>query len=308
MAASWLNPLTWPIEPWVLLGVVVTATLYLWGTRSPVVPSRARGGGSGWGHASRWRALAFWSGLGTILLALDTPIETLARQLFWAHMTQHLLLIVVAAPLLVAGAPWLQIWRGLPLSIRRPLAKTIVRHPALAVPRRAFARVSMPVSALVLSTANLWFWHWPAAYDLTLHNHAVHHLEHGLFLGLGLLFWAQVIDQHPFHARLSPSNRAALVLGATIGSWALAGVLAFATAPLYSYAALTSRPGLISALTDQQLGAGIMWVPGSITYSIIFITCLYLWFREEDAAQSPSPLAGEGRGGGYAPAMPEATK
>ena len=283
-----MNPLTWPVEPWVLLGVEVTAILYLWGARSRAsaqrhIPSPSGGGqGGGWGR-SRWRAVAFWSGLGTILLALDTPIETLARQLFWAHMTQHLLLIMVAAPLLVVATPWLQIWRGLPLAIRRPLAKTAVRHPALAGPRRAVAWLSAPTGALVLSTANLWFWHWPAAYDLTLRNHAVHHLEHGLFLGLGILFWAQVIDQPPFHARLSQLQRVAFVFMATVGSWALAVVLAFGSTPFYSYAALSWRPGGISALTDQQVGAGIMWVPGSITYSIVLITCLYLWFRDEDA-------------------------
>jgi len=278
-----MKPLAWPIEPWVLLGIELTAILYLWGSRRKF-PSLARGGGQGGGWTrSRWRAVAFWSGLATILLALDTPVETLARQLFWAHMTQHLLLIMVAAPLLVLGAPWLQIWRGLPLSIRRPLARTAVRHPALAGPRRAIAWLSAPAGAFILATANLWFWHWPAAYDLTLRNHLVHHLEHGLFLGLGILFWAQVIDQHPFHARLPQLQRAVFVFGATIASWGLAAVLAFATAPFYSYAALPSRPGGISALTDQQFGAGIMWVPGSITYSIVFIMCLYLWFREEDA-------------------------
>ena len=289
MSVSWLNPLTWPIEPWVLLGVEVSAILYLWGGQRRVAPP------------FRWRAVAFWSGLATILLALDTPVETLARQLFWAHMTQHLLLIMVAAPLLVVAAPWLQIWRGLPLSIRRPLARTAVRHPALTGPRRVMAWLSAPAGAFILATANLWFWHWPAAYDLTLRNHLVHHLEHGLFLGLGILFWAQVIDQHPFHARLPQLQRAVFVFGATIASWTLAAVLAFATTPFYSYAALPSRPGGISALTDQQFGAGIMWVPGSITYSIVFVMCLYLWFREEDArgarAEIPPPLAGEGRVG-----------
>ncbi|HVS07207.1 MAG TPA: cytochrome c oxidase assembly protein [Candidatus Dormibacteraeota bacterium] len=270
---SWLNPLTWPIEPWVLLGVEVTAILYLWGGHRRIHLA----------SSNRWRAVAFWSGLGVILLAVDTPLETLARQLFWAHMTQHLLLIMVAAPLLVVAAPWLQIWRGLPISIRRPLARTIVKHPALRMPRRASAWLSAPVGAFILSTANLWIWHWPAAYDLTLRNHAVHHLEHALFLGLGILFWAQLIDQHPFHARLTQLSRVVYVFLATIQAWALAAVLAFATAPYYAYALLPSRPGGISALTDQQFGAGIMWVPGSITYSIVFLTCLYLWFREEDA-------------------------
>jgi len=281
MAAGviWLNPLTWPIEPWVLLGVEVTAILYLWGGRRRV---HVAGRASGW-DAARWRAVAFWSGLGVIVFALDTPLESLARQLFWAHMTQHLLLIMVAAPLLVVAAPWLQIWRGLPLSIRRPLAKAIVKHPALAGARKAFSWITAPIGAWIISSGNLWVWHWPAAYDLTLRNHLVHHVEHGLFLGLGILFWAQVIDQHPFHARLTQFKRVVYVFTATIQAWALAALLAFATAPFYAYALLPARPGGISALTDQQFGAGIMWVPGSITYSIVFIACIYLWFRDEDA-------------------------
>jgi cytochrome c oxidase assembly factor CtaG len=273
MAVSWLNPLTWPIEPWVLLGVELTAILYLWGAHAGRVPS----------VAARWRAVAFWSALGVILVAVDTPLETLARQLFWAHMTQHLLLIMVAAPLLVVGAPWLQLWRGLPLAIRRPLARTVVKHPAVSVPRKVFGTLSAPIGAFVLSTANLWLWHWPTAYDLTLRNHAVHHVEHALFLGLGIVFWAQLIDQRPFRARLTQLQRVVYVFLATIQAWALAAVLAFASVPYYAYALLPSRPGGITALTDQQFGAGIMWVPGSITYSIVFLTCLYLWFRDEDA-------------------------
>ena len=271
---AWLNPLTWPLEPRVLLGIEVTGILYLWGGQRRV---------GKFPPASRWRAVAFWSGLATIVVALDTPLETLARQLFWAHMTQHLLLIMVAAPLLVLAAPWLQVWRGLPLRIRRPVAKVIIKHPALSGVRTAFARLSPPVVAFTVSGVNLWFWHWPTAYDLTLQNHAVHHFEHALFLGLGILFWSQVIDQHPYRARLGQFARVVYVFLATIVSWALAALLAFASGPFYAYADLPSRPGGISALADQQLGAGIMWVPGSITYSIVFVVCLYLWFGEEDA-------------------------
>src|SRR3984893_1001581 len=121
---SWLNPLTWLTEPLVILGVEVTAALYVWGgsRRTRVVR-----GPKTWGP-QQWRTTAFFSGLAVILLALDTQVETLARQLFWAHMTQHLLLIMVAAPLLVIAAPGTQIWRGLPLSIRRPLARIAVKH------------------------------------------------------------------------------------------------------------------------------------------------------------------------------------
>ena len=276
--ANWLNPLTWPVEPLVLLGVELAAVLYLLGGQRRV---HARAKRESW-TLSHWRAAAFFSALAVIIVALDTPLESLARQLFWAHMTQHLLLIMVAAPLLVVAAPWLQIWRGLPLSVRRPVAKTIVKAPALSGLRRVFTWVSAPLGAFVLSTANLWLWHWPAAYDLTLRNHTVHHLEHALFLGFGILFWAQVIDQPPFKARLDQLRRVVYVFLGTVQSWALAAVLSFATAPFYAYAALPSRPGGISALTDQVFGGGIMWVPGSITYSVVFIACLSLWFRDED--------------------------
>ena len=279
---SWLNPLSWPIEPWVLLGVEITAILWIWGgqhaQRHPRTPLQA-----GSGRGAMWRTICFWLGLATIVFALDTPLEWYARQLFWAHMTQHLILIMVSAPLLVVASPWMQIWRGLPLKLRRPVARTVVKHPGFAAPRRAFALISTPVAAWILSSANLWLWHWPPAYDLTLRNHTVHHLEHALFLGLGILFWAQVIDQYPYRVKLSSIKRVAYVFTATIQSWALAALLAFATSPFYAYALLPFRPGGISALTDQQLGAGVMWVPGSITYSIVFLAGIFLWFREEDA-------------------------
>ena len=277
---SWLNPLTWPTEPLVIVGVEITAGLYIWGgSRRAHLGRRSKR----WGPP-QWRATAFFSGLAVVLVALDTPVETLARQLFWAHMTQHLLLIMVAAPLLVIGAPGMQIWRALPLSIRRPLARIAVKHPSLRPVRRFFAVATGPVAAWLISSGNLWLWHWPTVYDLTLRNHAVHHVEHALFLGLGILFWAQVIDQPPFRCRMSQIKRVAYVFLAAVQAWALAILLGYASSPYYAYAQLPWRPGGISALTDQQLGAGIMWVPGSITYAILIIVCCFLWLRDEDRA------------------------
>jgi putative membrane protein len=272
---GWGAPLTWPFHPWVIVGVEVTILLYWWGgTRGhrPAPP--------GWTLA-RWRAVSFFAALAVILLALNSPLESLATQWFWAHMIQHLLLIVVAAPLLVVAAPWLQIWRGLPRSIRRPVARTVLRHPGFAPVRRLFALVNRPASAWVLAAAVLWLWHVPWLYNLTLSSHLIHHVEHALFLGTGLLFWAQVIDQPPFRATLSHLQRAGYVFAATMQSWALAGVLAFSGAPLYAYADLPQLGG-ISAMQDQQIGAGIMWVPGAITYAIVFLACLFLWLRDED--------------------------
>jgi cytochrome c oxidase assembly factor CtaG len=277
----------WPFEPVVLIGVELAAVLYVLGGIGRLRHRPA--------YADRWRAGAFWLGLLSILLALQSPIEILARQLFWVHMVQHLLLMVVAAPLLALAAPWTRLWRTLPLGLRRAVARPLFLHPRLALLRGTYAQVARPGVIWCLSAANLWLWHLPQLYDLTLRNHLVHHLEHGLFLGLGIAFWAHVFDQHPFRAPLGPLARAAYVFFAMVQSWGLAAILSFATGPFYSYALLPSRPGGISALADQQLGGGMMWVPGAITYSIVFVALLFQWLAEEDA-RSQLPVAGAERG------------
>ena len=206
----------------------------------------------------------------------------LARQLFWMHMVQHLLLMVVAAPLLALASPWTRLWRALPLVVRRSVARPVFLHPGLAPLRWLYQQVARPGVIWVLAAANLWLWHLPQIYNLTLTNHTVHHFEHALFLGLGIAFWAHVVDQHPFRAPLGTLARAAFVFLAMVQSWGLAAILSFATGPFYAYQQLPSRPGGISALTDQQLGGGMMWVPGAITYSIVFIALLFRWLAEED--------------------------
>ena len=269
-----------------LIAVEVAAVLYLVGGAGR--PRRHHA------SAGRWRELAFWLGLATILLALQSPIEMVARQLFWVHMVQHLMLMVVAAPLLAMSAPWIRIWRALPLGFRRAAARPIFLHPRLAVLRGVYRLLARPGVIWTLAAANLWLWHLPALYDLTLRNHLVHHLEHGLFLGLGLAFWAHVFDQHPFRAPLGSLARASFVFFAMVQSWGLAAILSFATVPFYAYAQLPSRPGGISALTDQQLGGGMMWVPGAVTYSIAFVALLFRWLAEEDARGKVSARVEQG--------------
>src|ERR1700686_5370571 len=110
----------WPFEPAVLVGVAIAAMLYVVG-----------GIGRRKHRDSSWRAIALWLGLLSILLALQTPIEMLARQLFWMHMVQPLLLPVVAAPLLALAAPWTRLWRALPLGFRRAIARPLFLHPGL---------------------------------------------------------------------------------------------------------------------------------------------------------------------------------
>ena len=261
----------WSIEP-PLAYVAIAALLYTLG-------------GRGYSRAGRepCRTAAFVAGLATIVLALDSPIDADADQLFWAHMLQHVLLLTVAPPLILLGRPWPRMWRALPLRTRTRVGRALARSRWTA-PVRALAR---PWPAWLLFNVTFIAWHIPAAYDATLRSSAVHDPEHAMFFFTGLLFWARVIDPGPLRPRLHWPARIAYVVGAMVVGWVLAITLVLVPEPLYAhYAALAHRPGGISALTDQQLAAGVMWVPGSIAYTIAVLIGVYRWLEPENPVRA----------------------
>ena len=141
---------------------------------------------------------------------------------------------------------------------RAPCSRAKWPNRALAAPLRALAK---PLAAWILFNAAIVVWHIPSAYDLTERNGLVHAAEHAMFFFFGLLFWARVIDTGPLRPHLQWPARIAYIVGAMIVGWVLAIVFVVAPEPIYQhYADLPSRPGGISALTDQQLAGGMMWV------------------------------------------------
>ena len=115
-----------------------------------------------------------------------------------------------------------------------------------------------------------------------------------LFFITAVLFWKQVIPSPPLRVRLQAPKRVLYVIGAMIVSWALAVILALASQPLYGfYAHEASRPGGISAMADQQLAAGIMWVPGSVTFLIVVFVYVHRWLMPPDHVARPRRLASE---------------
>jgi putative membrane protein len=261
---------------------MVAAILYVLGLQRPVRGSSGR-------RAQRialLRATAFIASLATIVVALSSPIDNAADQLLWVHMAQHVLLLLVAPPLFVLGAPWMPLWLGLPLRVRRPLARALVRSRPARPLRAAVAAIATPPGAFAVFNVDLLVWHVPALYDLTLRNQAVHDLEHALFFVTGILFWAQLLPSWPLHRRLDFAGRLVYTLLASLPSWLLAVVLAFYPTPLYSvYADLSHRPGGISALGDQRLAAGVMWVPGSIPFALAILVDVYCLLNPLAAAR-----------------------
>ena len=266
---SWTD---WSLDP-SLVYVALAAALYLLGGRGRYRPQPLQ-------------AAAFFGSLLTIVIALDSPIDAYADQLFWAHMLQHILLLTVAPPLFLLGRPWPRMWRALPLEGRTKIARALVRAPWTS-PLRALAR---PLPAWILFNATIVCWHIPAAYDATLTSGVVHVCEHVMFFFIGLLFWARLIDPGPLRPRLVWPMRIAYAAGAMVVGWVLAITLVMVPHAIYGYyAALETRPGGISALTDQQIAAGVMWVPGSIAYAITFILGFYRWLEpDRSAGQVPA--------------------
>ncbi|HEY3772372.1 MAG TPA: cytochrome c oxidase assembly protein [Solirubrobacteraceae bacterium] len=265
----------WSIQP-PLAYVVVSALLYWVGGRRYSRAAQTR---------ERWGEGVFALGLVTIVVALESPLDGYADQLFWVHMCQHVLLLLIAPPLILLGRPWPRMWLGLPVRPRTTIGRTLAKARWTS----GLRALSRPWPAWLLFNATFVGWHIPAAYDETLRSQPVHDLEHAMFFFIGLLFWAHVVEPGPLRARLEWPARIGYLVGAMIVGWMLAITLVLAPHPIYApYEALVHRPGGISALIDQQLAAGVMWVPGSIPYAVALFICLYRWLAPERRA-TPRP-------------------
>lgn len=279
----WVDINGWPVPPLILLGCLLVEILYFRGWSLLIkaeYAKRAAGAttslqGNGW----FWRAFYFLGAIIALLLAASAFIDTLAGRLFWVHMVQHLILMVVVAPLAVAGAPMLPLWLGLPRWAHR-LIKFFVRPKAWHVLYRVGYWLRYPAVSCALLIIGTWVWHWPTLYDLAMTNDAIHDwCEHSTFLAVSILFWTQVIPSPPLRPRLGYLGRMACVGIAILQNVVLAVLLAFATVPLYApYAHLAPVLGGFSALQDQQFGAGLMWTAGDFPFGVAISILFQRWF------------------------------
>lgn len=218
-----------------------------------------------------------------MVAALLTPIDALAHDLFSLHMVQHMLLVVVAAPLILLGAPIRPILRGMPRSWRTAVVRPIARNAAV---RALLHTLSHPLVAGALYVGGLYAWHIPLLYDAALQDEVVHVAEHLWFTVTALLFWSCVIDPEPFRSRLPyPARIVYLLLAGAGQNTILGGLLAFSTRLLYrSYEGRPERYG-IDAVVDQRVGGGIMWVPGDLIFLAAASVSFFLWLAQEEREQ-----------------------
>ena len=248
--AAW----SWPL--WPAVGIVIAGTLYVRGWRA-LQRTRAR-------ELPRWRAVCFFGGLLALWIALASPIDALDDFLLSAHMLQHFILMSVAPPLLVLGAPLVPMLRGLPRWIVRALRPLFASRTMHKV---AHALAHPAVAWLLMNVAYLG-WHVPQAFELTLRSEAWHNTEHMCFLLTSIVFWWVIVEPWPSRTRWSRWVVIPYLLTADVVNTILSAVLAFSGKVLYPSYGAAERITRLTPLKDQVLAGSEMWVLNSIVFLV----------------------------------------
>ena len=226
-----------------------------------------------------WRLGSFAGGLATVFLAIASPLDALGERLLHLHMTQHMLLMMVAAPLIWIGQPCIPMLRALPPRLTKRLLGPLLTSPVL---RRAGRTLTHPVLCwIVLAVANV-VWHLPRLYELGLRSENWHNIQHACFFIAALMFWWPVIGVWPSRPVWPRWMMIPYLVAADLVNTALAAVLTFSSHVLYpAYEGVPRLTGL-SALDDQVLAGVIMWVPGSIAF-LLPAVLLTVWLFQDQS-------------------------
>jgi cytochrome c oxidase assembly factor CtaG len=210
-----------------------------------------------------WRLLSFCGGLGAIFIAVASPLDAFGGLLLQVHMIQHLLLMMIAPPAILAGAPYLPVLTGLPRVISRDLLGPFLAWRPI---KMLGHKITNPIVCWIAFVTSNLFWHLPPLYELALSSQGWHELEHLCFLGTGLLFWWPLLQPWPSRPQWPRWSMIPYLILADLQNTGLAAFLSFYDRILYSTYEHAPRLWGFSALDDQALAGTIMWVPGSIVF------------------------------------------
>jgi cytochrome c oxidase assembly factor CtaG len=257
---SWLS---WEFDPGVVIPLIVSALLYARGSRAQLTRSPRQ-------------SLYFWCGWGTLTLALISPLHPLGEVLFSAHMVQHELLMLVAAPLLVLSRPLVTFLWGMPFECRRTLGRWAKTLPI----RHSWNLLTDPFTAWWIHAAAIWIWHAPFMFEATLSSDLAHTAQHLSFFVSALLFWWALFYAH---GRRAYGAGVFYLFTTAVHTSILGALLTFAPHPWYPGYSTTTQAWGLTPLEDQQIGGLIMWVPAGLVYLIAGLWLFAGWLKESDA-------------------------
>lgn len=250
----------WTLDAWVTGPLLVSLAWF--GIGYVRLRHRSTAGAAHAGSA-RW----FLCGWLVLALALVTPLHEAGERSFAAHMLEHELLMLVAAPLLVLSRPiGIGLW-AFPQRVRRALAR--FGHGIGG----AWRACTAPVTATLLQAVALWLWHAPRLFDLALARPGWHVVQHLSFLVTALLFWWAVLHGRSGERKIGVAV-GCLFFTATV-SGALGALMAFSSSPWYAaYAAHGMNPYGLTPAEDQQLAGLLMWIPGGLVHALAGLALL----------------------------------
>jgi cytochrome c oxidase assembly factor CtaG len=258
----------WSFDPVLGAGIIAAGCVYGWGV------SRVSRGRSDRPWPRRYTACWF-SALVIAWLVLLGPIGTLDDTFFWAHMVQHLALMMLVAPLLLLGAPVLLILRASTPAVRRRWVVPVLRS-------RVAVMLTNPVFGWVLFAGVLIGTHFSPFYEFSLTHHVVHRLvEHPVYLGAGLIYYYPLLPGNPGPRRVSYGIRT-FSLFSMMFPETMTGFFIYATGYLmYPYYAHVSRPFGPPPVRDQQWGGAVMWSMSMLVDAVWVTMAAADWLRNE---------------------------
>jgi len=247
--------------------------------------------------------LLWCAGLLVLVLAVVSPVDYWSGTYLTAHVVQHLMLAFIAPVLIVLGAPWLPLLRGLPRPVARGYGRLLQRvhaedpgGPAWRVVAAVVAIGARPWTSVVAFNVVMVFWHLPGPFDLAESDDTVHiWLVHGAFFGLGVCLWLQVFESRPFRPVLPPAGRLLALVSTNATMVLIAMTLVMFSHDLYPWYALVVPPEVQAA--DQQVAGGILWVCGEVTFLPAILYTVARWLDDPGDRERPVAIQVAGRSG-----------
>jgi cytochrome c oxidase assembly factor CtaG len=273
----------WSANVAVLAGCLAVTAVHLAGLHGLRLDARRDGAALPPGLARE--AIACYAGMFAVLLALVSPLAYWAGTFIWVRALQDILLGVVAPPLIVLGAPWLVLWRGLgrrghpPGSPVAEAERVAVTAAGPAPPRL----LSWPVTVTALFSLVWCGWYVPALYDAGVHHPVVLAAQAVSYLVVGVLFWLQLIGSRPLRPRFGPLPRVMLIAATVLTSTILGMVLGFGANVIYPVYRGVGSHHLLTVTADQQLGGAELWVLVLLPYVIAGVALLVSWLNDEES-------------------------
>jgi cytochrome c oxidase assembly factor CtaG len=259
---------TWSFDPTVQVPLLAAAVGYVSAVRAvnrahPANPVPVR------------RSVAFLLGIAAIELALQSPIEHYDTTLFSVHMVQHILLTLIAAPLIAGGAPITLLLRFARPEVRRRWILPVLHS-------RVVRAVTHPVISWLVFAAVMWGTHFSPVFNASLEDPLLHQLEHAGYLIAALLFWWPIVGLDPSPWRLPYPIRAMYAFLQMPQNTFLALAIYSASDPMYPHYATLARTWGPTVLEDQQMAGGLMWIVGDLVFLVAILFVVAQWMRQED--------------------------